>query len=295
MFAGLTIVTPPAGEPVSVADAKKHARIFTNVDDSLIAGYISSARRKVEGILKRALINQQWRYALQNFPGRSYVRYREAVSLAEYYQWAYIMIPLPPLISIDTFTYQDTQGNIYFMTVGYGNQVGNYLVDLDHEPGRAFLPFAGIWPTTILLPSSPIKILFTAGYSPFYAGTCNVDTSGYCTETSSPPQAFDMGIVGSWMTINNVSYDVLSYIDSQHVQLATAPTVQVTGGAYSCNKVPQDIKHAILFLTSHFYENRETVITGRGEVAIEIPGTVDDLLADHRVYEYSNDQGEDVY
>jgi hypothetical protein len=40
---------------------------------------------------------------------------------------------------------------------------------------------------------------------------------------------------------------------------------------------------------SHFYENRETVITGRGEVAIEIPGTVDDLLAPYRVFEYTNE------
>ena len=47
-FAGLTLVIPPALEPVSVVDAKAHSRIYAGMDDSLVAGYISSMTRKCE-------------------------------------------------------------------------------------------------------------------------------------------------------------------------------------------------------------------------------------------------------
>ncbi len=282
MYAGLTLVTPPSAEPISVADAKAHSRILTDADDSLIAGYISSARMTAENILKRALITQQWRCALQHWPGRTPFGFNNLSGGSDYYKYNYIKIPLPPLVSVDTFTYADTAGNAYNMTQGFGNTVGNYLLDLDHEPGRISLPFAGIWPTTVLLPTSPIQITFTAGW-PTFAGVVNVSTAGVVTLVSGPH--FDSRITGTWITIAGASYQVLGFTDDEHLQLAAAPSVAITNGAYTANAVPMPIRHAILFLTSHFYENRETVITGRGEVAVEIPGTVDDLLASYRVYE----------
>lgn len=288
MFAGLTLVTPPVAEPVSVADAKAHSRIFTSVDDNLVAGYISSARMKCEATCMRAFLTQQWQYSLQHFPGRPLGVYREAVTRDEYYKWSYIKVPLPPLVSVDQFAYYDTLNNQYLMTVGYGNTVGNYFVDLSHEPGRICLPFAGIWPTTILLPSSPIQILFTAGW-PFTAGVVNVDTFGNVSPASSPPSfTFDPRMVGTWVTIGGISYNVLAYVSPSRIILAGAPSVAVTNAAFTGNVVPMPIRHAILFLAGHFYENREPVITGRGEVAIEIPDTVDEMLSPYRVYEYTN-------
>lgn len=291
MYAGLTLVTPPPAEPVSVADAKAHSRIFQSVDDSLIAGYISSARMSAENTLKRALLTQQWVLALQNWPGRPLGVYRESVSRAEYYKWAYIQLPLPPLVSVDLLTYMDVSGNVFTMQQGYSNTPsgGNYLLDLDHEPGRVCLPFAGIWPTTILLPTSPIHITYTCGW-PFLTGTVNVTTSGVAT-LSSPPvgSMFSPQMVGTWMTINGASYNVLSYANPLQIQLAVGPSVAITSGTWTANTVPMPIRHAILFIAGHFYENREPVITGRGEVAIEIPGTVDALLEPYRVFEYINE------
>lgn len=291
MYAGLTLVTPPLAEPISVADAKAHSRIFTNVDDSLIPGYISSARMAAENTLKRGLLTQQWTLALQNWPGRPLGVYREANTREEYYRWAYIQLPLPPLVSVDNFNYMDTQGNVYYMTQGYGNAVGNYLLDLDHEPGRVTLPFAGIWPTTILLPTSPIHITYTCGW-PFSSGTnIAVTTGGLATLTlASPPgSTFSPQMTGTWITINGVSYNVLSYISPSQVQLAVGPSGVISNGTWTANTVPMPIRHAILFLAGHAYETREPVITGRGEVAIEIPGTVDALLEPYRCHEYIND------
>ncbi len=289
MFAGLTLVRGPAAEPITIADAKAHSRIFTNVDDSLIAGYISSARHAAENTLKRAILTQQWRYALQHWPGRNYRGYQNINGVKDYYRFNHIKIPLPPLVSIDAFTYKDTVGNVFNMTQGYSNVVGNYLLDLEHEPGRVCLPFAGIWPTTILLPTSPILITYTCGW-PFLTGLVDVDENTGIVSMGSPPvgSLFDPSLAGSWITIDGNSYDVLTYLDPTHLQLVVPPGGSISNGLYTANLVPQPIRHAILFLTSHFYENRETVITGRGEVAIEIPGTVDDLLAPYRVFEYAN-------
>lgn len=289
MYAGLTLVTPPVAEPVSVADAKAHSRIFTDVDDSLVAGYISSARMKCEQNLRRAILTQQWLYALQNWPGRPLGVYREAVSREQYYTWSYIIIPLPPLVSINAFVYYDTLNNQYTMQQGYSNTVGNYFVDLNHEPGRVCLPFAGIWPTTILLPSSPIQITFTCGW-PYLTGTVNVDTSGNVTLQSPPAGSFfDPRLAGSWITINGVSYNVAEYVSPTAVILAAPPASAITDGIYTANCAPMPIRQAILFLAAHFYENRETVVVGRSQTAIEIPGTVDDMLSPYRVFEYKNE------
>lgn len=291
MFAGLTLVTPPVAEPVSVADAKAHSRIFTDVDDNLVAGYLSSARMKCENTCMRAFLTQQWQFSLQHFPGRPLGVYREAVTRDEYYRWSYIMIPLPPLVSVDQFAYYDTNNNQYLMTQGYGNTVGNYFVDLSHEPGRACLPFAGIWPTTVLLPSSPIQILFTAGW-PFTTGFVNVSNAGVVTIPASPPGfSFDPRMTGSWVTINNVSYNVLAWISASQIVVASVAnvTTPISNGLFTGNVVPMSIRQAILFLAGHMYENREPVITGRGEVAIEIPNTLDDMLAPYRVFEYTNE------
>ena len=291
MYAGLTLVTPPAGEPVSLADAKQHSRVFpgVTVDDSLILAYISSARQLVETILYRALITQQWCQALMNFPGRYPLGYRESVNTDEYLKWSYIKLPNPPLISIDSFLYYDTNNTQYAMTQGYGNQVGNYFVDLSTEPGRACLPFAGIWPTTVLLPSSPIQITYTCGYGPVVACLVNVDTFGNVTQVGSPPPAtFSPKMAGTWVTINGVSYDCLTVTSATSMVIATPPLAPITNGAFTGNVVPMPIRHAIAFLVSHFYENREPIDVGRGLVAIEIPGTVDALLAPFRVFEYTN-------
>ena len=160
MFTGLTLVTPAAADPVTLADAKAHARVDIGLDDSLFAGYIHSATVDVEDRINRALMPQTWRMALREFPGRAPGLF-DANDAANYLRWNHIKVPKPPLISIVSFTYTDTNGNIYTMTQGYGSQAGNYLLDLEPEPGRIVLPFSGIWPTAILLPGSPIKITYT--------------------------------------------------------------------------------------------------------------------------------------
>jgi hypothetical protein len=54
----LRTLKPPAIEPVTVEQLMAHARIDTDADDFLLAGYITAARMWIESYLNRALITQ---------------------------------------------------------------------------------------------------------------------------------------------------------------------------------------------------------------------------------------------
>jgi uncharacterized phiE125 gp8 family phage protein len=60
-----------------------------------------------------------------------------------------------------------------------------------------------------------------------------------------------------------------------------AVTVTFTAGYGAASAVPQAIKHAMLMLVSHWYENREAIQIGQG--VSEIPMAVDALLTPYRV------------
>lgn len=60
----ITIVTPPASEPVSLAGAKLYLRIDHSAEDDLIATLIGAAREAVEAACGRALVSRRVRESL---------------------------------------------------------------------------------------------------------------------------------------------------------------------------------------------------------------------------------------
>lgn len=64
----LFLLTPPAAEPLSLAEAKHFLRVEHDADDALIAALIVGARGHVEVASRRALITQTWRLVLDAWP-----------------------------------------------------------------------------------------------------------------------------------------------------------------------------------------------------------------------------------
>ena len=72
------LLTPPAVEPLSLAEAKAFLRIETAEDDPLIAAFISAARLHVETQTGLALVTQSWRMVLDCWPTNGRVAVRPA-------------------------------------------------------------------------------------------------------------------------------------------------------------------------------------------------------------------------
>lgn len=62
------LLTAPAVEPLSLADAKTFLRVEHDADDAIIASLVSAARNHVEALTRSALIAQTWRLVLDRWP-----------------------------------------------------------------------------------------------------------------------------------------------------------------------------------------------------------------------------------
>ena len=69
----LTLLTPPAQEPVTLADMKAWLRIDGVEEDGLITALMMSARLSIETITSKALITQSWRMMLDQWPSISII------------------------------------------------------------------------------------------------------------------------------------------------------------------------------------------------------------------------------
>lgn len=138
----LTIVTPPAEEPVTLTEAKNHLRVDLTDDDSLISALIVAAREHAEAITRRAFITQTLKLSLDAFPANN----------------GPIYVPMPPLQSVNSLKYFDTDGMEQTLTEGT-----DFLVDNESEPGRITpAPDTG-WPVTQNRPNA-VSVEFVAGF-----------------------------------------------------------------------------------------------------------------------------------
>ena len=155
---GLILVTPPAGEPVSLTEAKAHLRIDSADDDSLIGALITAARQAAEAHMRRALITQTWRLTLDRFPAAPQAWWdgvRQAADMPG--DGSVIELPRPPLVSVTSVTAYDDADNA---TVAGAS---SYFVDSDGEPGRIVLRSGQTWPAAVRV-ANGVEVVFVAGY-----------------------------------------------------------------------------------------------------------------------------------
>lgn len=142
----LTLITAPAEEPVTLAEAKKQLEITTTDDDTLITALLSAARMDVEAATKRRLITQTHEWRLDAFPDSD-----DCV----------IRLPLPPLQSVSSIKYIDADGAEQTWATS------EYVVDAPAGPqaaaGTVRLAYGKTWPTT-RDEINAVRIRFICGY-----------------------------------------------------------------------------------------------------------------------------------
>jgi uncharacterized phiE125 gp8 family phage protein len=143
----LKLVTGPAYEPVSVAQAKEWLLISDDTShDNTIAKLVKAMREHAENLTHRAFVQ------------RSYTLYMDA--------WPYdaewgirIDLPFPPLRSVTSLKYTDTGGTLQTM------DAADYSVQSAYEPAFIIPAYGEIWPSIRKWPDS-IQVAFVAGYDP---------------------------------------------------------------------------------------------------------------------------------
>jgi uncharacterized phiE125 gp8 family phage protein len=136
----LTLITAPAAEPVTLAEAKLQCRIDGTELDAMLARYIAGARDAAEHKLGgRKLINQTWELALDAFP------------VAE------IDLRLAPVASITSVKYIDVAG------VEQTLASNAYTLDAATLPAWLLPAYGTEWPAT-LDTANAVKVRFVVGY-----------------------------------------------------------------------------------------------------------------------------------
>lgn len=136
---GLSLVTAPASEPITLAEAKAHCRVDITDDDTLISALIVTAREYCEGYLHRKLITQAWDWTMEGFP-------------------SCFQFPFLPVSAITSVKYYDTANVQQTLSSSY------YQVDLYSTPARVHLAYGYAWPSSYER-SDAVVVRFSAGYA----------------------------------------------------------------------------------------------------------------------------------
>lgn len=182
----LQLITPPAGEPLDLAEALLHIRQDEGIDDAHVQASIIAARKSAENRTWRQLIAARYKQTMDSFPGigvfgvdwgKTYQMPRNAIALERL-----------PLLAVESIQYIDMNG------VTQTVDPSIYTVDDTTEPCRITPVFGQIWP--IPRPQiASVWVTFIAGF----ASTITVDT----TANTITPKLWKALAVGDTMRFTN--------------------------------------------------------------------------------------------
>lgn len=143
MSTSVTVITPPAAEPVTVSEAKSHLRVDSTDDDTLIGVLITTAREWLESASGRCLITRTLEMTLDEWPAGDMIELIGA-----------------PAASVTSLTWTDRSGTVTTLSSST-----DYLTAVTRAPGRVILRFGTCWPGTGQLKElEAIRLRYTAGY-----------------------------------------------------------------------------------------------------------------------------------
>jgi uncharacterized phiE125 gp8 family phage protein len=143
MKSSIRVVTAPAVEPLSLAEAQEFCRVDSGdtSQDSLLTALIKSAREYAENLTRR-----------------SYVKRTLELTLSEFCRE--IELPYPPLLYVESVKYIDLDGTLQTVDPSL------YQVDTYREPGRVMPAYGEFWPNTRGGSDfNPVRVRYAAGYA----------------------------------------------------------------------------------------------------------------------------------
>lgn len=145
------VISQPSVEPISLSDMKLHLKVDgeanspdSNPDDDLIERQIKAARVWCINYLGYAIVQQQFRLYLDEFPDASVDT---------------IDLPFSKLLSIESVTYIDTNSAQQTWSSS------EYSADTASEQGRLMKDPDYAWPDT-RVQRQAVQITYNAGYAP---------------------------------------------------------------------------------------------------------------------------------
>lgn len=144
----LNLITAPASEPITLAEAKAHLRLEESGDDTYVTSLIAAARHWVEQTARRGLVTQTWELTEKAFP-------LDALCPPEKQGFE---LPFGNLVSVTSLTYVDADGVSQVMSSG------DYSVDTATVPGRLRLAYGKSWPSA-RLQWDAVKIRYVVGWA----------------------------------------------------------------------------------------------------------------------------------
>jgi uncharacterized phiE125 gp8 family phage protein len=131
MTASWALVTAPVQEPISLAEAKQHAKIRQDNDDATLQRFIQTARETGESYMARGFFTQTWQLVLDDFA-------------------RVIYLPRAAPLQNDALAVPSTAPVVqYYDVAGALQTVATtvYLVDTVARPGRIVLAASQTWPS----------------------------------------------------------------------------------------------------------------------------------------------------
>lgn len=236
----LSTYTAPAVDPVHLNQAKVWLRLattnalaaaYTNEDEQL-AGYVRSARVTAESETWSSLVLQVRDYYLDEWPNDNEIR-----------------IPMPPLRSVESITYTDSNGTVNTLSSA------DYDVDTESIPGRVVLGYGETWPGDTLTPKNPIKIRFRCGYAAPFTAVAATDLITCVNHNFVDGDKTRLSVSGGVLPAGlsaNTDYFVRDMSGSTFKLAATSGGAAIditdagTAGIFFCGEIPADYISGVL-------------------------------------------------
>lgn len=233
LFGPLELVTPPAGQIVTLAEAKAQARVEVPDEDATIYGIVDDAtefcEREVYG--ERAWVSRVYRVPLTGW-------------------WTGpVRLPLPPCQALVSVGYYDTTGTLQTVPTS------TYLVRTPwRQPGEVELAPGQSWPAYQWDRRYPVQLTVAAGYGPSTRVAASISAGVQVVTPDSMAGIY----AGTRLRVGDLPGQETVIVSAVGATTFTATFAQAhTGPVTVQGDWPRTARRAVLLVLTWMFESRE--------------------------------------